>query len=456
MCGGSGSRLWPKSRDLLPKQFLKLTDPNFTMFQLNCKNALALSPAKFTIVCNDNHQFLVEQQLKELGIENYVIISEPLGRDTSAAIASASIVSANDELLIVLTADHVWSDDKFIETIRKGLDRVDDKSIVFVGIQPTYAETGYGYILRDKKGNVVKFVEKPSAELAKHYLESGNYLWNSGIFMFLNSTIIREFEEHAVDIYNDVRSTIESSIETGKTLKLNSSVFCNVRSKSIDYSVMENHRFGKVVAYDGYWCDIGSFQSLYNHMAKNKEGNVVLGDVTALDTTNSYIESENRLVTTIGLDNLVIIDTRDALLIVDKNQSQKVKELVAEMKTKKRTELQCHAKVFRPWGWYINVDGGDNSGSKVKRIGVYPGKRLSLQSHNKRSEHWVIVKGHARVQVGDDFLNLEPNQHVYIPKKTLHRMENTGDVVVEFIETQIGSYLGEDDIVRYEDDFGRV
>ena len=294
-------------------------------------------------------------------------------------------MSADNDLLIILTADHVWSDDKFIETIHKGIERVDDKCIVFVGIHPTYAETGYGYILRDKKGNVIKFVEKPNAELAQHYLESGNYLWNSGIFMFLNSTIIHEFEEHAVDIYNDVRTTIVRSNKHEKTIKLNSAFFCKVRSKSIDYSVMENHRFGKVVAYDGYWCDIGSFQSLYNDMDKNKEGNVILGYVIAVDTTNSYIESENRLVMAIGLDNVVVIDTRDAVLIVDKNQTQKVKELVREMKAKKRAELQYHAK------------------------------------------------GHARVQVGDDFLNLEPNQHVFIPKKTLHRMENTGDEMVEFI-----------------------
>jgi len=456
MCGGAGSRLWPKSRDLLPKQFLKLTDPNFTMFQLNCKNALNLSPDKFIIVCNNSHNFIIENQLIDLGINNYVIISEPFGKDTSAAIASASLVSEPDDLLIVLTADHVWEETEFKNIMQRGIETVDNQSIVFIGIQPKYPETGYGYILRGENGNVLKFVEKPGKELAEKYVADGNYFWNSGVFLFLNNTIISEFAEHAPDIYNDVSKTIENSIVLDKNIKLNSEMFSLVRSISIDYSIMENNKFGKIVAYNGYWCDIGSFQSLYNHMDKNDDSNVTVGDVITLETKNSYIESENRLITTIGIDNLIVIDTRDALLIVEKDKSQMVKDLVKEMKVKNRTELQYHAKVFRPWGWYINVEGGDDIGFKVKRIGVYPGKRLSLQSHNKRSEHWVIVKGKAKVQVGEDFLHLEPNFHVFIPKNTLHRMENVGDELVEFIETQIGSYLGEDDIVRYEDDFGRL
>jgi len=465
MCGGSGSRLWPKSRNLLPKQFLKLTDKKFTMFQLNCKNALELNPQKFIIVCNEKHNFFIEEQLLELNINNYIIISEPVGKDTSAAIASASLVSKPDDLLLILTADHIWDKDHFINIINSALNLVNEKSIVFIGIKPTYAETGYGYI-NYKNNNVIKFIEKPKLELAEEYLKSGNYLWNSGVFLFLNITIINEFEEHAIDIYNDVKTTILNSKKINKNLKLESSYFKIVREKSIDYAIMENHKYGKIVSYEGYWCDIGSFESLYNHIIKfndnneNKDKNILNGDIITIDTTNSFIESENRLITTIGIDNLVVIDTRDSLLITKKDDSQKVKNIVNILKEKKRSEILYHCKVYRPWGWYINIEGNDYSGFKVKRIGVYPGKRLSLQSHKCRSEHWVIVKGKARVQIGKDFLNLEPNQHVYIPKETIHRMENigenTGDDIVEFIETQIGSYLGENDIVRYEYDFGRI
>lgn len=454
MCGGSGSRLWPKSRDFLPKQFLKLTDNDFTMFQLNCINAQKLSPEQFIIVCNEKHNFLIEQQLLELNISNYIIISEPFGKDTSAAIASASLVCDENKLLLVLTADHVWEQKEFVNTINLAISKINN-NIVFIGIKPTYPEIGYGYIHCDND-KVLNFVEKPNLELAQKYLESGNYLWNSGIFLFLNKTIIEEFKNNASDIYNDVKRTIENSKKIKNNLLLNTELFSGVRSKSIDYTIMENHKNGLIIAYDGYWCDIGSFESLYNHMDKDDNKNVLKGNITTLNTTNSYIESESRLITTINVDNLVVIDTVDALLITQKDKSQKVKDIVNILKQKKSTELLYHTKVYRPWGYYINIEGNDNSGFKVKRICVYPGKRLSLQSHNKRSEHWVIVKGHARVQVGKDFLNLEPNQHVYIPKETLHRMENNSTDIVEFVETQIGDYLGEDDIVRYQDDFGRV
>ena len=457
MCGGTGSRLWPKSRDLFPKQFLTLTDPDFTMFQLNCKNALLLNPDKFIIVCNEKHNFLVEQQLEELSISNYLIISEPYGKNTSAAIASASLVSDLNSLLVVLTADHVWDNGEFYNVINAGIEKTDDKSIVFIGIQPTYPETGYGYIKFENE-NVSAFVEKPNIITATKYLQEGNYLWNSGVFLFLNETIKNEFMNHASDIYNDVSNTIQNSNKIKQCIHLNKDFFYKVRDESIDYAIMEKHKFGKILAYKGYWCDIGSFESLYNHMKKDGDtnNNIIRGDILTLDTKNSYIESENRLVTTIGVDNLVVIDTRDSLLIMKKDKSQQVKDIVKQLKTLNREETNSHAKVFRPWGWYINIEGTDKTGFKVKKIGVYPGKRLSLQSHNSRSEHWVIVTGKARVQVGKDVLNLETNQHVYIPKETLHRMENPGDEIVEFIETQIGDYLGEDDIVRYEDDFGRV
>ena len=454
MCGGNGSRLFPLSRDLLPKQFLKLID-NITMFQLNCINAKKLNPLKFIIVCNEKHNIYVKQQLKEINIENYIIISEPFPKNTSAAIAAISIISKKDDLLLILTADHIWDENNFVKNINDAEQLVTKDSIVFIGIKPTYPETGYGYI-HYKNNNIIKFVEKPILEVAKEYLENGNYLWNSGIFLFYNKTIIYEFKLYADDIYNQVQKTIENSKNIENNISLNPLYFKEVREKSIDYTIMENHKNGLIICYDGYWCDIGSFQSLYNHSIKDENNNVLKGNIVTLNCENNYIESENRLITTIDVNNLVIVDTKDVLMILNKDSSQKVKDIVKILKEKKLPQLISHTKVHRPWGSYTTIEGDDYSRFKVKRIGVYPGMKLSLQSHNNRSEHWVIVDGKCKVQIGKDFLYLQKNQHVYIPKETLHRIENIGNQLLEFIETQIGDYLGEDDIIRYEDDFNRI
>lgn len=459
MCGGVGSRLWPMSRDLLPKQFLNLTDKNKSMFQITCENALELGADKLIIVCSDNHQFLVNEQLQKLNISNFQIVSEPFRRDTAAAIAvSSQLIDANSNVF-VLTADHIWNIESLKKSLNKGLilmDESDTDDIVFIGIKPTYPETGYGYI--QKYGNKLsRFVEKPDLNNAKKYFESPQFLWNSGIFLFKNNTMQNAFHTFQPNIWRTVRNTLENSGDLNeKVIKLNADFFDKVEEISIDYAIMEKVHDGLVVSYSDYWCDVGSFEALYNHSEKDENKNVLNGDINTIGTHECFVNSENRLVTLIDCDNLVVSDERDALLICNKKSSQKVKDLGKLLKKEKREELKYHNKVFRPWGWYINVEGSDTNGFKVKRIGVYPGKRLSLQSHNKRSEHWVIVRGKARVQVGQDFLNLEPNQHVYIPKETLHRMENLGDEMVEFVETQIGEYLGEDDIVRYQDDFGRV
>lgn len=454
MCGGTGSRLWPLSRNLLPKQFLKLTDPNYTMFQLNCLNALQLNAAQFIVVCNEKHNFLIEAQLQELNITNYKIVSEPFPKDTSAAIASASLLLPTNENILVLTADHVWDINALQNTVNNGVSMLNN-NIVFIGIKPTYPEIGYGYIQHNSDLDLLQFVEKPNLETAKQYLNKGNYLWNSGIFLFNNSTIQTEFKKNANSIWESVVNTLENSGDlSSKNIKLDKTHFEHVEAKSVDYAIMEHQNNGKVISYEGYWCDIGSFEALYNHLDKDENKNVLQGsNLYTLDSQNCLVQSD-KLVTLIGCNDLIITDTRDALLICDKKQSQKVKNMTKLLKGKE--QLNSHTKVYRPWGWYVNVEGHDHNGFKVKHIGVYPKKRLSLQSHNHRSEHWVIVKGHAKVQVGKDFLELKTNQHVYIPKETLHRMENIGDTMVEFVETQIGTYLGEDDIVRYEDDFGRV
>lgn len=452
MCGGNGTRLWPKSRELLPKQFLNLVDDKLTMFQMNCLNVQSLNPKKYIIICNEKHAFLAETQLNNLNISNYLIISEPMGKDTCATICLSTVLCNSNDNVLVLTADHIWNKEKLCLCVSDALQN--EENITFVGIKPTNAETGYGYI-QYENNKVISFKEKPNKETAEKYLNSGNYLWNSGIFIFKNSVMKKELIEHEKQIYNDVKLTIENSKLHKKILKLNKDYFEKVKSISVDYAIMEKQQNGKIIPYDEYWCDIGSFEALYNHSNKDSNGNVLTNNTLSLESKNCYVESP-KLVATIGIEDLIIIDDRDTLLIAKKDKSQMVKNVVNELKQQNRQEIVCHSKVYRPWGWYINIEGHDTGGFKVKRIGVYPGKRLSLQSHYKRSEHWVITKGIAKVQIGMDFVTLNVNQHVYIPKETLHRMENVGTEIVEFIETQIGEYLGEDDIVRYEDDFGRV
>lgn len=454
MCGGSGTRLWPLSREKLPKQFLNLTDKKHTMFQLTCLRVKDLDYQTLFVICNQEHMFLVSQQLEELNISNYKIIGEPFGKNTCAAITTSCILSDPESDLLVMSSDHMWDDDIFVNSVKNGLKNVNEGIVVF-GIKPSYPETGYGYL--NFSGNkLIKFVEKPNKEIAQTYFECGNYLWNSGNFLFSNKIMLNEIKNYARDIYDNVLRTIENSGDLqNQNIILNKKYFKDVRDDSIDYAVMEFHKNGRVVVYDGYWNDIGSFKSLHDYLDKDSNGNVLDGDVKCIDTYNSFIQSETKLVTTLGINNLIIVDTRDALFIADKEKSQDVKLFVKDLKKENRGETVVHAKAYRPWGWYICIDGDDNSGSKVKRIGVYPGKRLSLQSHNHRAEHWVIVKGTAKVQVGKDFHILHPNQSVYIPTGALHRMENIGTELVEFIETQIGDYLGEDDIIRYEDDFGR-
>jgi mannose-1-phosphate guanylyltransferase len=331
MCGGNGTRLFPLSTTTTPKQFLKLTHPKLTMFQLTCENALLLNPDKFIIVCNKNHVSLVETQLYELNIKNYTIICEPFGKNTSAAIASASILSHPTDLLLILTADHIWNKNEFVITLNKSKNTINDNSIVFIGIKPTYPETGYGYIKYNKK-DVLNFVEKPDFDTAKKYVQDGNYCWNAGVFLFYNTTIINEFNSTVIasKIYNDVKETINHSEMKNNHLYLNEEYFETVFSISIDYSIMEHHNHGKIVCYDDYWSDIGSFESLYNYLPKDENKNVLKGNVKLLNTTDSYIETTNtnKKIVTIGIDNIIIVDTDDSLVIMKKSDSQKIKHLI--------------------------------------------------------------------------------------------------------------------------------
>lgn len=458
MCGGSGTRLFPLSRKLLPKQFLKLTDKNLSMFQLTVKRAIMNNINHIYVVSNVKHNFMIREQMEELCVSYYTIISEPFGKDTCAAITSASLISKAHNIL-VMSSDHVWEDNVFADVVMKAVDI--NKSVTVFGILPTYPETGYGYI-KYNGNQLVKFVEKPDIITAKMYVESKQYLWNSGNFIFNREFLLEKLKLTAFDIILDVDTTINTSKKVNNEIILDKDMFEKVRSISIDYAVMEHVTDGNVIPYIGYWSDIGSFKSLHMHQKKDTSDNYIDATNMSLSTTNSMIMSDNKdkLILTNNIKDLTIIDTRDCLYIGNTDSSQDVKNLVNKMKVDENNTikdmLNVHAKAYRPWGWYINVEGKNEDGFKIKRIGVYPGKRLSLQSHKHRSEHWVIVKGTARVQVGEDQLILHKNQHVYIPVGVLHRMENIGEDMVEFVETQIGDYLGEDDIVRYQDDFGRI
>ena len=461
MCGGSGTRLWPLSRNKLPKQFIKITDNDLTMFQITCNRVKNLNYEKLWIVSNVEHQFLIKQQLDELNITNYTIVAEPFGKNTAPVVALSVILTSNPKSnILILGSDHIFDDNKFCDSINNGINMT-KSGIVTFGIKPSYPETGYGYI-KYSNNDIIEFVEKPNKDKANEFFNSNCYLWNSGNFLFLSSIMENEFKKYQKNMYESIINTVNNSYEKNNVLYLNSEYFSNVNTEDlpIDIAIMEKHKNGKVLIYDGYWSDIGSFKSLYDHHKFNKKldinNNYVNGDIVSFDTNNCYIHSNNKLVTTNNVNNLAIIETKDSLYIGDINESQNIKNIVKNLKNNNRNEINFHAQVFRPWGWFINLDGNDYNGYKVKKIGIYPGKKLSLQSHNKRSEHWVIVKGTAKIQVGKNFHILHSNQSIYIPMTVLHRAENIGENIVEIIETQIGEYLGEDDIIRYEDDFGRI
>ena len=467
LCGGSGSRLWPKSRAMLPKQLLSLTYEK-TMLQntiLRIQKWILKNQeldTQITIICNKDHTHIVDTQIVELNLQTKIkIICEPMGRDSAPAICIASLLNTPNDNTFILPCDHVFDDNEFVRCCTKAIDFL-ETSIITFGIKPNTPETGYGYINIGINNKTEQFIEKPSLEKAKEYLKDGNYFWNAGIFAFKNKNIITCFEKYAHDILDNCRKTIENT-NTNNTniITLAKEPFITCRAISIDYAIMEflcKEKFntesdnivkGVTLIYDSVWNDIGSFSALYDQLEKDKFQNVLKGDfILTKKTSGCYIESEKSMVATIGIENLIIVDTSDVLLICNKDNTQDVKQVVDILKKENREEILTHKKVFRPWGYYENIHGDNHSGFKVKKITVYPGKRLSLQSHNYRSEHWVIVKGNAKLVVEDDIFFLNKAQHVYIPVKTLHRIENVGEELLEFTETQIGDYLGEDDIIR--------
>jgi len=464
LCGGSGTRLWPLSRSDYPKQLLPLVN-DLTMFQETMARSLVISDKiKPIVICNEKHRFLVAEQLLEIGVKNSFIMLESEGKNTAPAVTLGALQMLSlgfDPILFVSPADHVINDlEKFNQSILNAQKIAEAGSLVTFGVKPTKPETGYGYIksgvkLDNLTGNkVAEFVEKPDLETAKHYLESGEYFWNSGMFMFRASVYLAEMEKHAPDIYDICKKTFNALVCDMDFLRLPSSIFSKCRSESIDYALMEKSENISVVTLESDWSDVGSWIALGEIKTADDKGNVTKGDVHLFDVTNSYVHSEYRMVAALGVSDHIIIETADAVLIAHKSQSQKIKDLVSSLKLDKRTEVDLHRRVHRPWGYYEVLDQSD--GFQVKRIMVKPGQRLSLQSHQFRSEHWVVIKGQAAVTRGDETIKLTMNQSTYIPLGMKHRLENCSNENLILVEVQCGEHISEEDIVRFEDVYGRA
>lgn len=477
LCGGSGTRLWPLSRNNYPKQFLKLTGEHSlfqqTLLRLKFLNKISMSVQAPIIVTNEAHRFLVLDQLHQ--IDHYAtIILEPVAKNTAPSLTLAAL-KANElydnPLLIVLPADHAISDDQdFCKTLATAVSAVnaDDIEIATLGVTPTYAETGYGYIecqtdsLESSYHKIIRFVEKPDLELAQQYIAQSNFYWNSGIFIVRSQFWLTAIEEFDNDIYAGVASAWDYKKLDTPFIRPNAGLFAAVSNNSIDYAVIEpctntqsRYQLG-MFELTTAWSDLGTWQAVSDYQKMDNgdtDNNVWLGDVIGINTSNCYVHAEQRLVSLLGVEDLIVVDTDDALLIAHKSHSQNVKKLVNQLNNDKRVEANIHRRVYRPWGWYQSIDECERF--KVKRICVQPKASLSLQKHHHRAEHWVVVKGTAEVLCDDKIMLLSENQSTYIPLGAIHRLSNPGSIPLEMIEVQSGSYLEEDDIVRLEDNYGR-
>ena len=457
LSGGSGTRLWPLSRENYPKQLLCLTGEQTLLQQTVCRLGNLENVAPPVFVCNEEHRFLVAEQMHELGRAPADIVLEPAGRNTAPALTLAALAlraQHGDALMLVMPADHVIQDTgKFHGALRAGMKHAAAGRLVTFGIVPTSPETGYGYIRKGKDDAVAAFVEKPDAETARQYLESGDYYWNSGIFMMLASVWLAELERLRPDILAACTNAYSQGSRDSDFYRVGKDAFLRCPADSIDYAVMEKTDRAAVVPLDAGWSDIGAWSALWEISTQDERGNVLQGDVFAHATQNALVIAQHRFVATVGVDNLVVIETPDAVLVMHKDQAQHVREVVKRLKSDNRPEYHTHRRVHRPWGYYEGVDAGHHF--QVKRLTIKPGAALSLQLHHQRAEHWVVVKGQARVTRGDEMFELTENQSTYIPIGTKHRLENIGDAPLEIIEVQSGGYLGEDDIVRFEDRYNR-
>lgn len=461
MAGGSGTRLWPLSRGNFPKQFLSITG-KATMLQNTVTRLSGINHLPVMLICNEEHRFIAAEQVRQLGVKHGGIFLEPIGRNTAPAIALAAfkaIESGEDPLLLVLPADHVIGDNTvFQKTVNDAAVLASSGKLVTFGIVGNKPEVGYGYIKRGdafKHGYIVdSFVEKPDLSTAISYITSGDYYWNSGIFLFKASLYLSELKLYRPDIYSVCELAIQEQNHDNDFIRIDKAIFESCPEDSIDYAVMEHTQDAVVVPMDAQWNDVGSFDALWDVSVKDVDGNVFNGDVKSVLTKNALVFGGGKLVTTIGVEDLIIVNTKDAVLVAKRDKSQYVKEIVGQLKSEQRSEVTFHREVYRPWGKFDSIDNGDRF--QVKRITVKPGAKLSVQMHHHRAEHWIVVSGTAKVTNGDKEILLTENQSTYIPVGVIHALENPGKVDLELIEVQSGSYLGEDDIVRFEDIYGRL
>ncbi|WP_353570250.1 mannose-1-phosphate guanylyltransferase/mannose-6-phosphate isomerase [Candidatus Albibeggiatoa sp. nov. BB20] len=465
LSGGIGSRLWPLSREYYPKQLLALVGDNTLLQDTSLRLNGLPQLDKPIVVCNEVHRFLVAEQLREINQSAQRIILEPVGRNTAPAVAIAAfqaLIYDKEATLLVLPADHVIKNaDVFRDAVSAGYLLAQEGDLVTFGIVPSHPETGYGYIKTEdvlipdtEAFKVAQFVEKPDLATAEYYVQSGDYYWNSGMFMFKAERYLQELKKFNPDMYGACHQAVENAIEDIDFLRLDKAAFKLSPSDSIDYAVMEKTQDAIVIPLDAGWNDVGSWSSLWEISDQDMDGNVYHGDVLTENVKNCYLRSEYRLIAAIGLEDHVVVETADAVMIAHKDQVQDIKKIVTKLKQQNREEVNLHRRVHRPWGTYENIDV--ESRFQVKRIMVNPGACMSLQMHYHRSEHWIVVKGTAKVTCGEETFIVTENQSTYIPLGTKHRLENPGKVPLEIIEVQSGGYLGEDDIVRFDDNYGRI
>lgn len=461
MAGGSGSRLWPLSRQLRPKQFLPLTGEG-SMLQETLKRLAPLEHRSPLLICNEEHRFQVAEQVRQQGISDARILLEPEGRNTAPAIALAALQAAEEDseaLLLVLAADHLIRDvATFHESVGHARALAEQGQLVTFGVVPTHAETGYGYIQRgvgqgDVGFTVKRFVEKPDRATAEDYLATGDYYWNSGMFLFSASRYLEELERFQPAMVKACRAALAGASEDLDFTRLDAEAFKACPADSVDYAVMERTEHASVVPLEAGWSDIGSWSALWEVSERDAQGNACHGDVMLHDSHNLLVHADHRLVATVGVDDLVVVETKDAVLVACKDRVQEVKRIVARLEAEGRTEQCNHREVYRPWGIYDSIDSGDRY--QVKRITVKPGAKLSVQMHHHRAEHWVVVSGTAKVTNGEKSYFVSENESTYIPIGQVHSLENPGVIPLDLIEVQSGAYLGEDDIVRFNDRYGR-
>ena len=468
LCGGQGTRLWPLSRQSYPKQFLSLQGKNKdSLLQETYKRISELERLDDPIIiCNEEHRFLVAEQMRSIGVKPKAIILENEGRNTAPAITLGAIkafeIYKEDTLLLVLSADHIIEKvDIFLEVLKKGIVCAESNKLVTFGIIPKYPETGYGYIESEsvfEKGEIniskiKQFIEKPNKELAKKLIKSNKFSWNSGMFIFKTSLILEEIENHSPIVFKQCKKAINKNIKDLDFIRIDPSEFSKSPNIPIDVAVMEKTNLGLVISLDAGWSDIGNWKSLWEKEKKDALGNFIKGKVINLESKDCYIRGENRLLVTLGLKDLIVVETQDAILVANKAYSEKIKSIVNKLKSKGYEEGLLHKKIFRPWGNYISLV--QDKRWQVKKIEVSPGSTLSLQMHHHRAEHWTVVEGTAKVEINDKVFILSENQSTFIPLGAKHRLSNPGKINLTLIEVQSGDYLGEDDIIRFEDQYGR-